>query len=239
MASKYEALLEAGLSTNEAKVYLAALSMGASNANTIARAAGVHRVNTYDILERLQGKGLLAQEASKGKRMYRAATPHKLITLLEEKQQMLSGVMPSLLADFKEHREEQEVMVFKGPEGVMTAYKMMLEERKTLYALGGQGLNRQYLRHRHFRFEEERQKKGIQVYALYYESARGMKQHAEGWHIRYLPDAYRSAIMIDICGDLVITLLSAPEITATVINNPTLADGYRKLFDLLWQNANA
>ena len=53
-------LFEAGLTVNEAKVYIALLERGSSAVNDITKASGVHRVNVYDVIERLQTKGLIS-----------------------------------------------------------------------------------------------------------------------------------------------------------------------------------
>ena len=232
--TKFDAIIEAGLTTNEAKVYLAMLSLGSASANSIAKKSGVHRVNTYDIIERLLLKGLVSSVVKGTKKYYEASSPKELLSILQKKEALIKEALPELLLDFEMRKEKQDVFVFKGVEGVMTAYNMMLEEGKDLYALGGQGLNRTYLKHRHVQWDKERKQKGMKVYALYYESVRGQKMGDETWQVRYLPDEFKSPVMIDICGDLVIALLATTDITAIVIKNKDIADGYRKHFQFMW-----
>ncbi len=237
MSSKFEALIEAGLTQNEAKVYLAMLNLGSSSVNSISRKAEVHRVNTYDIIERLVQKGLVSSVVKGAKKFYEPASPDRILTILQRKQEEVNQVMPELMLDFQMRKDKQDVFVFKGVDGVATAYDMMIKERKDLYAIGGQGSNRKYLKHRHIKFDNERRKKGVKIYGLYYESLRGKKLGDDTWFIRFLPDEFKSPVMIDICGDLVVQLLSTNDIMAIVIKNKHIADGYRKHFKFMWEFA--
>jgi HTH-type transcriptional regulator, sugar sensing transcriptional regulator len=235
--TKYDALLAAGLTANEAKMYLAMLRIGSASVNEISRKAGVHRVNAYDLIERLIQKGLVSSVVRGAKKLYEPASPHKILDMLHDRQAHVTSVMPELVLDFNLRKEKQDVFVFKGPEGVMSAYGMMLEQGKDIYALGGQGLNRKYLKHRHIKFDKARLKKKMKVHGLYYESARSKKIASKMWHIKYLPDKFRSPLMVDICGDLVIILLATTDILAIVIQNKEVADGYRKHFTFMWEFA--
>ena len=143
---------------------------------------------------------------------------------------------------FNQRKEKQEVHYFKGPQGVFYAYNMILEQGETLYALGGSGLNRKILKHRHKIWDQERIKKGIHVKSIYYESSRKEKKSEKErlWEVKFIPDKYKSNLMIDICGDLTIILFPQPkfeEIIAIVINSRKIADGYRKQFDFMWEFA--
>ncbi len=237
MTTKFEALIEAGLTTNEAKVYLAMLNIGSSSVNAISRKAGVHRVNAYDIIERLIQKGLVSSVVKGNKKFYEPSSPERILRILERKQAEVNEVLPELMLDFNMRKEKQDVFVFKGPEGVMTAYNMMIEQGKDIYALGGQKQNRKYLKHRHIKFDKERKKRGMHVHGLYYESVRSKKIGDKTWHIRYLPDEFNSPVMIDICGDISIVLLSTTDIMAIVIKNKDVAEGYRRHFKFMWEFA--
>src|SRR3989344_2673952 len=58
MNINYKQLLDAGLTKNEAKVYLAVLQLGPSNAGLVSRRSGVHRRSVYDAFDRLIEKGM-------------------------------------------------------------------------------------------------------------------------------------------------------------------------------------
>ena len=115
---------------------------------------------------------------------------------------------------------------------------MMLEQKQTIYAIGGSGRNRQFLKHRHVIWDKERQKLGINGKWIYYESLRGKYIGGKNVEVRFLPDKFYNPAMVDICGNLVINLLPIEgNIMAIVIENKVLADTYRKFFDFMWQFA--
>ena len=239
---KQEALIECGLTKNEAKVYLALLKLGSGTAMEITKKSKVHRVNTYDVLERLRLKGLISSIMQSNKKIYEAANPEQLSKLIKQKEEMLSQIMPSLREEFTTKKEKQQVRHFLGPEGVMQAYYMMLNQDSTLYGIGGSGLNRTFLKHRHEMFNKERLKKGVKVKAIYYEFTRERKVKEiakdKTQQIKFIPDKFKSTGMIDICGDLVVNLLPIEgNVMAIVIENKVLAQSYRNIFNFMWIHA--
>lgn len=241
---KQSTLVECGLTKNESKVYLALLRLGSATAIEVTKASKVHRVNVYDALERLREKGLISTILRAKKRIFEAANPEQLHKLVKQKEELLKQVMPQLTQEFKIKKEKQQVHHFFGPEGVMQSYYMILEQNQTIYALGGSGLNRKFLKHRFDIWNKERKKRGIKGKLLYYEFIK--KTHEVDWEedptaeIRYLPDKYRSQCMVDVCGDLVINLLPIEDnIMAIVIENSLLADTYRRYFQFMWDHAKA
>ncbi|MBD3164031.1 hypothetical protein GF323_02435 [Candidatus Woesearchaeota archaeon] len=237
-----EALIQGGLTKNE-RVYLALLKLGSATAVEITKKSKVHRVNVYDVLERLREKGLISTIFESNKRIYESANPDQLIQLIKEKEELLADVLPTLKQEFALKKEKQQVYHFFGPEGVMRAYYMMLEQNATIYGLGGSGLNRKYLMHRHHMWNKERINKKISVVGLYYESSKIMKEKPGKNTLikrKYLPDKFKTIGMIDICGDLVVNLLPIEDnIMAIVIENKILADTYKKFFEFMWQFAKS
>ncbi len=205
----------------------------------IARKSGVHRVNVYEILEKLLEKGLAGTVIKSAKRRYSASDPDQISALLKEKELLLEDAMPKLRKEYKAKKEGQSVYQFEGPEGVFQAYKMMLGQRQTIYAWGGSGMNRQYLRHRHEIWNKERKERNIHGKGLYYENSRGKGSWDDPtMEIRYLPDESKTPCMVDICGSLTINLIPTPgDIKAIVIDNLQLAESYRRFFLFMWQFA--
>ena len=235
-------LVRTGLSKNEAKVYLALLKLGKSTVVEITRKSKVHRVNVYDVLERLLEKGLIGTVMQTKKKIYEAANPEHLLYLIKEKEEALDKILPQLKAEFKEKKEKQQVYHFFGIDGIMRAYYMILDQGEMIYGLGASGLNKKYLKHRHIMFTKERLKRKIPTKALYYEFARGSKEKImpdPTMKLRYLPDKFKTPCGVDICGDLVVNLLPFEDnMMAIVIENRALADSYRQFFNFMWKFAN-
>lgn len=232
---KQDALIEAGLTKNEAKVYLALLKIGSASVSEITRKSGVHRVNVYDVVERLLEKGLINMITRSNKNYYEASNPEELIKIIEQKKEILQEIMPELISDYKEAPEKQEVHFFKGPDGVMTAYYMMLEQKKPIYVIGSSGKTRTFLKHRHIQWDKERFRFKIPVRMLCYESVRESKIGGRGdWKIKFLPDKYKNPALIDICGDLILILLVTDNVQAIVIENKDIANAYMQYFKIMW-----
>src|SRR3989338_5753927 len=195
---KQEALIEAGLTKNEAKVYLALLKIGSASASEITRKSGVHRVNVYDVVHRLIEKGLISMVTRSNKNYYTASNPEELLKMIDNKKEIVQQSIPELLADYKNAPEKQDVHYFKGPDGVITAYYMMLEQKKPIYVIGSSGNTRTFLKHRHIQWDRERYKLKIPIRMLCYESVRTENIGGKGdWKIKFLPDKYKNPALID------------------------------------------
>ena len=77
MINIIDSLKDMGLSENEAKTYLALLRMGPSNASGIVQKTNIHRINIYDILNRLQDKGLVSYVFNGKRKQYEASSPEQ------------------------------------------------------------------------------------------------------------------------------------------------------------------
>jgi sugar-specific transcriptional regulator TrmB len=124
-------LQQLGLTRNESRVYLALLKLGSATAVEITKLSHVHRVNVYDTLERLREKGLISTIFQGKKRIYEAANPRQLLKLVNEKQELIQQILPQLDLEFRAEKEKQQVHHFFGPEGVLQAYYMMLDQGDT------------------------------------------------------------------------------------------------------------
>jgi len=80
-------LRKLGLKEKEVAIYLAALELGYSPVQLIARQAGVSRPTAYEIINELIKKGLMRESKRKGltkgeKNLFSAESPDKLLGLL-------------------------------------------------------------------------------------------------------------------------------------------------------------
>ena len=100
-------LFDAGLSVNEARVYMALLDLGSASVNDIVKKSGVHRVNAYDVIERLKIKGLISSILKSNKRYYEVANPEELVKLLDAKRENLAEIMPELKLIYDQRGEKQ------------------------------------------------------------------------------------------------------------------------------------
>lgn len=123
-------LRKLGFSEKEAKVYLAALELGAETAQEISRKAGVNRATTYVILQILIKRGL-ASTFEKGKKTFFAAeSPDQIDHLLRkqseeifEQRRDLERIIPELRALNNLAENKPKVRFFEGRDGILSMYE--------------------------------------------------------------------------------------------------------------------
>ncbi len=123
---RLETLENAGLSENEAKIYLLLLEEGQMKANGIAVKTGLQRRSVYDTLHRLEGKGMVGKAKVSGVMTFSASPPSSLLTFLDEKRSAIENILPALAKKF-EAGEETQVSVFYGAAGIKTVLEDILE----------------------------------------------------------------------------------------------------------------
>src|SRR3989338_6704635 len=84
-----QALINIGLSGNEADIYLALLELGPSLVSRIVEKTGINRTNIYDRLSRLIDRGLVAYVIKNNRKCFYSAEPKRLIRYLEEKEEQI------------------------------------------------------------------------------------------------------------------------------------------------------
>jgi len=120
-----EELIKLGLSEHEAKVYLAALSLGPSSAAQISEHANIKRPTVYLALENLIKQGLIIENFAGKKRLFEAEKPQKLEKLTKRMRRqvvdaeiLLESILPGLVKFPKQYAEEPKVSFYSGVEGL-------------------------------------------------------------------------------------------------------------------------
>lgn len=128
-------LQKIGLSDKEARVYLATLELGQATIANIATQSGIKRVTTYPVLQSLIDKGLCSTYNKDKKVYFIAESPETVLSVLhiqkkqiEEREQLIKGVMPQLKAIYNRQEDKPTVRFFEGMEGLRS---MILEQQKS------------------------------------------------------------------------------------------------------------
>ena len=138
----YEAILiQAGLEPNQATVYGVLLKIGPSTARKIALNTPFKRPLTYNILEELQDKGLVAKKEDPGKvAIFEPVHPTKLNELVEQHiqrdrqvQKQLETIMGQLVSSYNLISGKPGVRFFEGLEGVKRVLEDSLTSKTEIY----------------------------------------------------------------------------------------------------------
>jgi sugar-specific transcriptional regulator TrmB len=117
-------LRKLGLTEKEARVYLAALELGYTSVQNIAKKAQISRPTAYEIIKSLEKKELISRTEEKNKRYFAAQSPdHLLGTLkmrkkeLEEKEREFIRIIAVLRAKYYLD-DKREIKVYQNKIGL-------------------------------------------------------------------------------------------------------------------------
>lgn len=117
-------LRKLGLTEKEVRVYLAGLELGPSSVKKIAEIAKTTRPTVYEIIKKLEEKGLFIEAKQKKKRYFLAQSPEKILRILrvqkreiEEKEREFIRIIATLESKYS---LEGEIKLFKGRGGLKT-----------------------------------------------------------------------------------------------------------------------
>lgn len=126
--SLIETLSEMGLTEEEAKVYLACLTVGANPASTIARSCELKRETCNYTLKKLVSKGLVSTVFREGATFYTAEPPEKLLTIAESRLLTISRTVPLLNQMMNQKANKQaKVKMYQGTSGIETVMEDVLK----------------------------------------------------------------------------------------------------------------
>ncbi len=230
-----EKLKEIGLSDNKANVYITLLRLGEATVAEISQSSGLHRTNIYDSLEKLKEKGLVSYLLKDNKQFFRASDPENLLTYLQEKEESLNQVIPELKKIQSQINEKVTVEIFKGPQGLKSALKDILITQKEVIGYSVAGQLRKYLPEFAKYYFREQDKYKILHRFIY---TKGIsKPPSNNYKIKYLPKEFSSTTINLSYSDKILNIIYQPEIVAIRIKSKTLANDFRKHFELLWKQA--
>jgi sugar-specific transcriptional regulator TrmB len=229
-----EELKSAGLTDNEAKIYLALLETGPTLAGRISRKTGLHRRTVYDTTEMLIKKGLIGYILQNHRRLFSAVNPDRILGILQEKQNILLPVVTELKERFGKTKEKEETNFYKGKEGIKTVFEDQLNYSEILI-LGASARVYDVLPFYVHWYEKKRKSKKVRARIITQDKNFKVKGFAD---VRYLPEKYSNPLSVNVYGDNVAIFLWQKETPfAIVIQNKDIAEGYRNYFELMWKIA--
>lgn len=138
-----EELQKLGLNKHEARVYLAALSLGPSSASQISQETNIKRPTVYLALENLAKQGLVLESFAGKKRLFEAEKPQKLEKLTKRMRRqvvdaeiLLESILPGLIKLPKQYSEEPKVSFYSGVEGLKNVALEISASNSSWYFFG-------------------------------------------------------------------------------------------------------
>jgi len=229
-------LKEAGLTTNEAKIYFSLFEIGKGNVVEIANKSKVHRVNVYDALKELVNMGLVTYFDVGRKRFYEPTDPDYLKKLVKRKLEDINNIIPQLKQRYS--KSENLAQIFHGLDGIKRILEDMLEVKEKIQTFGipkiMPELMKTYLNNV---FHRKRIQKKIHIQHIYNENAKERIVYLNKLKYcgaKYLPPEYNVPVTTVIYGNKVSFWVWSEEPFCVLIESEKMAKAYRKYFKLLW-----
>ncbi len=244
-----DALKRIGLTDGEIKVYLALLELGSSTSWNITKESGISGSKVYEVLERLEKKGLVSEMIKNNVKYFEATSPDRILAYLEEKNREIENekkeirkILPDLLLK-KATSTKGVVRVFTGFEGAKAVFEETLRDCKRGDEMLGWGLTEQpeswesYFNER----EKIRDKKGIihkSIINEKYQSLHKARKNLPNTQFRFFPKELEMPTTVLLWKNKVSMYIITRENPITmIIESQETAESFKKSFEILWKNS--
>ncbi len=236
-----DALTGLGLSENEARVYLSAIVLGPTTILKIAKNSGLIRTTVYAVIESLKEKGLISVEIAGWKKLYAAESPEKLEQLVELRRQEFKKHLPDFMSLYSLKQSESYIRYFEGRDAVRSVWNNLLKSLQ---------LDEDYMvigdSDRWFSLDEEyyrdfiKQKAKLNVHTrILLKKTPGASEYKNSSKlydekIKLIPSSITFNSDITITSQKTIIQQLQTPTSAMVIENQSIAQMHKEIFDLLW-----
>jgi len=245
-------LRKIGLTEGEIRIYDALLELGETTRTMLAKKSGISPSKIYDVTNRMVEKGIISVVKKQGVLHFSAANPERLKDFLRRKEEeiqeergIVEALMPSLLARYGETREQLDVEVFYGWEGMRTVYwdiVRALGKGDDNYIFGASmGQDPEQADLFFSKYYREVERKGFRVNIIFNENVRGHRERTGSYEghrrhrVRYLHQDTFSELNFYKDTVLFVMLLKKPIVIR--VRNKEAADSFRKFFQTMWKQA--
>ena len=235
MEDAYEVLSEFGLTHNEVKTYLAALSLGGSTASEISAKTGIHRINIYDILNKLQQKGIITQTLIGNNKYYEAIHPKEFKTIIEQRKKDLESILPSLTKQMGLAKNPLDATIIKSKKGIKNILQEFTNSKTGICHFASENyLFGKVFPEYHEVWPQRLYEKGVHFRSLQNPKQRTQIQH-EVYNRRFYPENFNFPSTTVISDDHVLIIIWEQGPTGILIKNQAVANSYRNFFEMIWK----
>lgn len=252
-------LQKTGLSDKESLVYVALLELGGAYPSKIAEYSGVKRATTYNVLMTLSVRGMINEIEKKNKLFYQIEKPSKLINysntrvkLAEDGLERARKILPDIEGIFSMIGEKPKVLYFEGPDTVLSICNDMVSSGRDYEMLAFSNASRfkNLLTEDQLKnFIQQKEELNIRTRGIVPDTKedrsydvdvfKGVKK--ELWPVmKYMPKKdfpYEAEITIYGTTKVSITKLGGPNIIGVIIEDKTIHDMMRMIFELSWSSS--
>lgn len=241
-----EELQQIGLTSGEAKAYLALLELGSTTVGPVARKTKISYSKIYEVLSRLIDKGFVSIVVRNNVKYFQAATPRQLYSYMDQQEQSLITQRNKLrklipqLELLEEAYEKENVQVFYGLRGLRTAYdQLYIDSKRGDTSLFFYVHKEEYLEQSdnfYLQYSSIIRKKGIRFLGISsnrYHQSKIVKGDSYPIDMRYV--SFPTPGNIDIYKNKVLQITWGEKILGILIESKEIAQDYRAYFEEVWK----
>jgi sugar-specific transcriptional regulator TrmB len=232
-------LKKIGLHESDIGVYMYLLENGLSYPAQISKGTEVSRTNTYNVLRRLEEKGLIEKQKKRNKKAYLAKNPESLFRTIERKKERAEKILPNLKAMYNKKKNKPTIRFYDGVEQVKDLFEQCLEADE-IFAIGStnnmHNLDPDFFDRWLRKLKEENIIiNDVLTYASKESTEDQIKEELSKLHdVTYLPKKYEDVPTdILIWGDNIGVIHYDKPVFGTIITNEKLAQTFKILFKTL------
>ncbi len=243
---KWEQLFKTfGFSESASKIYLAALQLGPSPVQDIARKVSVSRMTAYTVIEALMKEGLMSTLKKGKKTLYAAESPERLVSFMHGRVKQMEGVMKELeyaAGELKllQRGEKPVVKMFEGQEGHRAILDDIIANKPdVVYEIGNLDAIHSLFPPEVLKpFKEELIKRNIGARGIYSmgEGSYTPRRAAKVKLLRHGKGAVFAGD-ISIYGNKIALMTFRGKLIGVLIESEELAKTMREVFELAWENS--
>src|SRR3989344_6936994 len=245
-------LKEIGLTESEKKVYLALLELGDSTRGEIVKKSGVTGSKVYELLEKLQEKGLVSIYIKEKVKHFKPTNPKQLLNYLEHKKEEILNIekqtqliLPDLLSKFNSSKEDEEIELITGMHGLGVIFREqvdLLKKEDVCYVIGGtwgtgeadESIIQAFFEKIHLMKERKRIKTKMLFNLKQKETTDKLYSTAKypSTTTRYIE--HSSPVAINVYENKTIIIIFGKKITSIYIKSKDVANSFVEYFNILW-----
>lgn len=234
-------LEDLGLTKNQVKIYLALSDAGPTRITSLAKAAGLHRINTYDAVNKLAELGLVATSTRDNIKYLQITEPTNLLNMLQQKEERVKKLIPELqLRLAMQQTKGTEAKVFYGVKAFQQILDNFLLQNDEILVFGIPHIAPDKMKYFIDNFHQRRIEAKVIMKHIYNHHALERVKYLNTilyCEARCLPTQFDSTVSTNICGNTVVFVGWNEPIWVVQITNKDIAESYKNYFYLLWESA--
>ncbi len=243
-------LQSVGLDDKQSQLYVAGLQLGTAPASDYAKATGLNRITSYNLLEDMVHRGYFTVVRKVRAKWYAPVSPEYIALEARKNVQALERALPELRSLQSAKYRKPHVRFFEGWEGVRHVYEDTLTAETEIFNFANSAVVRQFWPNYDEEYVSERVKTGIRLRGIAPDDAAGRKVHGEDEEklreIRLVPAAdfdFRNEINIydhkvAICS-FDSGLKGDKDMFGVIIESKEVAETQRQIFEMAWRYASS